>query len=439
MARSILIFWALCGIAGGAGAATPHFVFAHYMVCLPSYGETLAGFKHEIQAAQAAGIDGFALNEGTWTEDYYARRTATIFEAARQLGTGFKLFFSVDFGSGSNDVRAVNVIKDELVKKYGRHPNYFQYQGKIVLSSYMTHGLPWRRGIIEPLRREGYDIFFVPFFEAAGFESWPNSNQVAAVCAANADLVDGLFYFGASGLTGQLVKANQAFAGAVKAAGKLSMGSFSPGYWGMKQYSLLRRYYEADGGEGIEARWRALIEAQPDWVEICTWNDMDEGTYVTPVERPAVYDRELESPNRWTHKGYLEMSKHYIAWYKTGEEPPITRDELFYFYRTHSKDAVPADKSDVMCKWWEGTYADTLYTTVFLTAPAQLEVVSGAGGSTNSLPAGRSHVRTAFLPGHQKMTLRRNGQEVLAVTGPDIQPRIARQDLFPATGYAYAP
>jgi hypothetical protein len=39
-------------------------VFAHYMVCIPTYGgsSTVADYQREIRAAQEAGIDGFALN-----------------------------------------------------------------------------------------------------------------------------------------------------------------------------------------------------------------------------------------------------------------------------------------------------------------------------------------------------------------------------------------
>jgi len=444
MIAPLRIWYFVCALAlclGGANlraATPPHYVFAHYMVCLPSYGTTLDDFKQEIQAAQAAGLDGFALNEGTWTNDYYSNYTALIFQAAQELGTGFKLFFSIDFGGGSNDTYSIGVV-NAIVQQYGHHPNYFQYQGKSVLSSYSTHGLPWKDGILTPLAQAGYPVFFVPYFEMTNWESWPNTSQVAATYNLYSNVVDGMFYFGASGLTTPLTNANLAYVQASRAAGKLCMGSFSPSYWGIKQYSAKRRYYEADGGEGIEARWMALINSQPDWVEICTWNDMDEGTYVSPVASPSTANPYLGAPTRWSHNGYLELSKHFISWYKNGQEPPLTQDALYYFYRTHPLAAVPSDTNDVICQWWEGTYDDSLYTTVYLTAPAELDVVSGSGGSTNVLPAGRSHVRTPFLPGPQTMTIRRQGNVVLTVQGtPDIQAQIVNQDLLSTTGFAYA-
>src|SRR5215831_3602521 len=77
-----------------APAATPHYVFAHYMVCFATYGQSIDGYKREIQEAQAAGIDGFALNVGAWddTQAYYKTRVEMMYQAAEQLGTGFKLF-----------------------------------------------------------------------------------------------------------------------------------------------------------------------------------------------------------------------------------------------------------------------------------------------------------------------------------------------------------
>ena len=74
-------------------------------------------------------------------------------------------------------------------------------------------------------------------------------------------------------------------------------------YWGYKQYSSGRRYYESLGGEGTELQWDQLIGYSPDWVEIVTWNDFEESTYVSPVVNPGQYFSEFLSPRRNTHAG----------------------------------------------------------------------------------------------------------------------------------------
>jgi len=129
-----LLLWS----AFPATAAAPHYVFAHYMVCYATYGDfgpdtnsTIAGYKRDIQDAQAAGIDGFVLNMNAYndpTQMYYNTRVAEIYEAAEQLGTGFKLFFSVNYAGESNVVN--------MVETYAQRTNSFRYNGKLVLSAY---------------------------------------------------------------------------------------------------------------------------------------------------------------------------------------------------------------------------------------------------------------------------------------------------------------
>src|SRR5258708_4480116 len=149
-----------------ARAGSPHLVFAHYMVCFATYGDTVDGYKREIQEAQAAGIDGFALNVGAWDDSqaYYKSRVALIYNAAEQLNSGFKLFFSVDFENATNTV--------SMVETYANRTNSFRYQGKLVLSSYGHNDVPatgwtgvdWTNAIIGKLVKDGHPVFFIPHF-----------------------------------------------------------------------------------------------------------------------------------------------------------------------------------------------------------------------------------------------------------------------------------
>jgi len=420
-------------------AATPHYVFAHYMVCFSTYGQTLDGYKRDIQEAQAAGLDGFALNVGAWdaTQVYYQTNVALMYAAAEQLGTGFKLLFSVNFGGESNVV--------DMVRSYADRTNSFRYNGRIVLSAWGGNnvplagwtGLDWTNSIIGELKKEGIPIFFTPFFYSNPVNELPNYGNATELLGRYGNLLDGLFVWTAAGLPPQLAACNADYAKAVHLAGKTIMGSVCATYWGMSQYGLSRRYYEFDGGEGLALQWNAIITNQPDWVEICTWNDFNESTYISPIEDPGVYEAQLQTPRRYSHKGYLELSKRFITWYKTGQPPTIENDAVYYFYRTHPKDLVAANTNDVWVGWRTGVVADTLYTTVFLIGPAQLEINSGGNWTTNILSAGQHQLRTPFSPGPQQLTLRRNGVAVISAQGPDILATIQAYDFFTASGYAY--
>src|SRR5262249_23553321 len=144
-----------------------------------------------------------------------------------------------------------------------------------------------------------------------------------------AGILDGLFCFGVAGDLEQTIAANAQYAYVVNQAGKTSMTSVYPNYWGRGQYTLGRRYYESLVGEGIELQWDQLIGYSPDWVEIVTWNDFNESTYICPTVNFGQYLPGFLSPRRNTHAGYLELSKYYITWFKSGYQPAIDRDALF--------------------------------------------------------------------------------------------------------------
>src|SRR5215467_1123430 len=55
-------------VAGSDSIPGSHYVFAHYMVAFATYGESVEGYRREIMEAQAANIDGFALNVGAWDD-----------------------------------------------------------------------------------------------------------------------------------------------------------------------------------------------------------------------------------------------------------------------------------------------------------------------------------------------------------------------------------
>jgi hypothetical protein len=431
----------LITVSGGPDPAqtnsTPHYVFAHYMVAFATYGETVEGFKREIQEAQAANIDGFALNVGAWddVESYYKRRVALMYQAAEQLGTGFKLFFSVDFQDPTNIV--------SMVESYANRTNTFRYQGKVVLSSYGHNDVPsmgwtgmdWTNAIIGKLKQDGYPIFFIPYFFSDPVHENPTATDANQVLTNYAGILDGLFCFQAAGELEDTIAANAQYAYVVNQAGKTSMASVYPNYWGYKQYSVGRRYYESLGGEGLELQWDQLLGYAPDWVEIVTWNDFHESTYVSPVVNPGQYFGELLSPRRNTHAGYLEFCKYYITWFKSGYAPSIDRDALFYFYRIQPKSLVITN--DIPVTWISSYVQDELFLTTMLKSPAKLVVNSGGVQTEYDQTPGISHIRVPFQPGAQVFQLWRNGNELGQINAAQITTSLTNYNFFPTSGFAY--
>jgi glucan endo-1,3-alpha-glucosidase len=438
---SLLLAAGLAPAATGAETAAQkrHYVFAHYMVCFAARGERVEDYKREIRQAQAAGIDGFALNCGAWhDEPHYPRRVKAIYQAAQELGTDFKLFFSVDFaGLDRHPPGEFESYVLDMVKPYGHHPSQLRVDERIVVSTFAgEQGVDWRNRILAPLKAAGYDMYLVPFFyPRPRVTELPDEAAVRQHYRKWADLVDGMFYFGAAGTAPQLAASNAAYAKVLREAGKTCMCSFTPMYWGAAQPD--RRYYETCGGEGVELQWKSIIEHQPDWVEIVTWNDFSE-SYICPVASSAGSDERFVPAwlrSRSSHASYLELSRYYIEWFKTGRQPPL-KDALFWFFRLHPKDAV-AEK-DRPVKSLHGDVQDLLYVTAMTTAPAELRITSGGTKSVHPLGSGIQHVRIPFSCGAQHFSVYREGKSVLSGNGDAIVDRIERYDFFPTSGFAYA-
>src|SRR5450755_1448258 len=88
----------------------------------------------------------------------------------------------------------------------------------------------------------------------------------------------------------------------------------------------------------------AINVTHPEWVEIITWNDFIEGTYVSPIDDPAKYPgandlgasiAPADAQHFFhSHRGVTGLLPYFIAWYKTGRQPTLHNDTLFWAYRT---------------------------------------------------------------------------------------------------------
>ena len=121
------------GSPTGTSSTAPKLVFAHYMVCNRDYGGSVAGYERDIQEAQAAGINGFALNCGSWNGGNYKGDAGSLFQAAKAVSPdgSFKLFFSADM-TGLSYAEVV-----QMMTAYAKHPNYWcvmQTTGKTIVS-----------------------------------------------------------------------------------------------------------------------------------------------------------------------------------------------------------------------------------------------------------------------------------------------------------------
>jgi hypothetical protein len=287
-------------------------------------------------------------------------------------------------------------------------------------------------------------IFLVPSFFWGG--ELPDTSAIQTQMPPYQSVIDGFFYWGIAGVPGlgqapDQLPSSHAYASALHAAGKLYMAPICFQFWGANH----GRYYEYSGYRGMHAMWMdAITTTHPEWVEIVTWNDFIEGTYVSPIDDPAGYPGandlgdSVAPPSTLhffpSHRGATELLAYYIAWYKTDREPPIHDDTVYWAYRTQPLTTSVSRSPSLQI---HGPAADKVYVAANLTAPATLRVSFGAEVKSIALQAGSSEVELPFIAGFiPHFELQRGGRTIASADGDDmISAHPQYPDLYYSSGW----
>jgi glucan endo-1,3-alpha-glucosidase len=298
-----------------------------------------------------------------------------------------------------------------MLAEFGKSPNYLVVDGRPVISTY-SGTRQWGSALVEKLAEGGVRPFFVPNYQYLSSFPWarnysmPSADFLDRLYREDPEL-DGYFFFGPdlgykSPPTYGRIVAEQS-----KLAGKVAMTGISPFYRGLRGNF---RVFESGGFEGMAAQWTAAIESGADWVEIVTWNDWGEATYVAPYGGP----REQDLWNyHWgpllSHEGFLDASDYFIEWFKSAKPPKIERDRIFYFYRLHAKTtegiASPDSGEQGRPRGWQDL-DDRLYITAFLTRPLTVDATIGDRHASASLDSGVTHRRFDIGEGAVSLSVR---------------------------------
>ncbi|KAG8687688.1 hypothetical protein FRC08_011849 [Ceratobasidium sp. 394] len=434
------------------------FVVAHHMVG-NTFPYTYDTWMDDVKLASANGIDAFALNVGSdaWQKD----RVDDAFNAARDSGTGFKMFMSFDMSvnpcATSNDAAALR----EYITKYANHPAQFRFDGKVFASTFAgetcTFGATsteegWKQQFADQLTGE-YATTFVPsfFMDPARFKSfqamdgafnwnggWPtqisaaklsetisflNSNPsnpaaapipVPASLAPISNVVSSLAAPSLSKRNDISSKLAAALAGSINldsdktitanlgasGAGKVYMSSVSP--WFFTHYgpdSFNKNWIFRSDDWLYNTRWDQLIQARNgiDIVQIISWNDYGESHYIGPIQGAQ------PNSNAWVdgfdHQAWLQMTSYYATAFKTGKYPAITKDQVFLSARPHPAKADASNDPVGKPRDFELT-EDNLWAVVFATAPGKVTLSADpAKPQTFDVPAGVSKLQIPLVPG----------------------------------------
>lgn len=356
----------------------------------------------DIRWAQAIGVDAFLLNVATDMRNPWAWPAYTRFlQAAAKLGTGFKIAPNIDCVSPGRGRGMAETILTRL-KEAGElsSPSQLRVGGRFVVGSFYANncGVPYWTEFKAAMKAGGLDPFLVCVMLGGAYraefdgvcDAWSDWGRRDPWSAAGSDYA-------------------RRYAGA---KGEPIMAAISHGDIRYKKDGNIA--YEQKGSQTLRINWEQAIATGAHWAQLNTWNDIGEHAafYPNTAQQFAVYD----------------LTAYYIAWFKTGAPPPITRDAVYYFHRVARVPPAPQLRF--------GSWANEVEAVAFLTAPATVEIVTDEGVTRGDFPAGM-HVLSAPLPAAGKPRLRivRGGATVAEVTSAyAVGPMPPRNDVVYRSG-----
>ncbi|KAL2643978.1 hypothetical protein R1flu_011565 [Riccia fluitans] len=415
-------------------------VFAHYLIYAP---DSVATYKAEIQLAQSKGIDAFALNTNVYRKNLFDQ----MYQAAQELGTGFKIFVSADIHADGNGRLSPADVSD-MMTSYRTHPNQLMYNGKSFFTSWLGNDdsywsfygysnsvAAWQDIFNQAGGKSLY--FFIPFFPTDG-----SYNGVTGVLNTFGTLVDG--YYGWDTSAWNYINNNFDTPGtspgdatslqACVDAGKTYMASVSAWFFknlGGQQCcpsttpSCSPSSSDQSGcpcqvkgnyqGSGLWLQhWTQIINNPPPLVEIVSWNDWIEGHYVSPNLSVGAASSGVDVAG-FPHDAYLDLGKHYIDWYKTGTEPAPSQDSVYLFYYTQSSSVSISGQCSIL---HQEKLTDAVYAVIKLSPGPAATITINSGGHTTmgNATQGINVIGMGFFEGTQSVTFVR-GSVTYTLTG----------------------
>lgn len=366
----------------------------------------------DIRWADAIGIDAFLYNIITIDrKSPFWKLFFDMLEAAGRVGGKFRVVPNLDAPLLLE--RPVAEVAAAIVSASG-HPMLLRREtGQLVLGAFQPEAWPVERwnSLFALLEREKIGIEFMPIFlnvRSAQDGHWSKSTTVGEW---SGNFADGVGYVAEA-------------AAIVRRHGKKWCAPVCPqdvrpkgGVFGEAANSRLFR----DG-------WMAAINGHADAVQLITWNDYSESSAVRP--------------STLIQYSFYDLAAFYIAWFKTGRAPPVTKDVLYYFHRVQPTDGAGLGMSQArpFALQWGREPVNDVELLAFLIADGELQIEIGGELHRLAAKAGVTSMRVPLAPGRPVFRLRRDDRTAIEFVSADtIGDRAEFQDLVYRGGSSTRP
>ncbi|MCJ1372979.1 hypothetical protein MMC20_004205 [Loxospora ochrophaea] len=371
-------------------------VFAHYILAnRPPNGS----YENDFRLAQNAGIDAFAVMYGGINSNFAQLQSylANIYVAAQN--TDFKIFISIDTTS-VND--SISVVK--LLNTFSSHPAQLLVDNKIAFSSFSTTPPSWN------WQTDILDRVFTPVYFIPGSTS-TNATSLFSLPSASAILSWPQTSLDAS----TQESLDSAFASQRNASSIKWTAGISP--WLFERLNAAQNTANAQDDAIFIDRWIRLLKLQPDSIDIVSWNDWSDSSYIGPADTAnsvsAAYWDTLD------HSAFLSMARVFIKAFKARQMTVMVErgdEDVFFFYRLQPSSVNGAlDNLPLPLDW--NALKDDVYVVPFLNSSAEIELTSGVTRTHINGTVGVSKRGVSWGLGAQKLTAGRNGKAFLLKNG----------------------
>jgi hypothetical protein len=356
----------------------------------------LLNVQKEVRMAIARGITGFTIDIMSVKEATDAdSHLHLLLSAAQAVDPRFKIVVMPDMGAFKGDTAGADGVVQVVASVASSPAAYRLGDGRLVVTAFNAGANPpqWWQSVISQLKSRGINIAFVPTFlgwggQASAFSAI--SHGFGDWGTATADVSDGM--------KGDPAAAHTNY-------GKIYMMPVDPQQYRPKG----SQYWEAGNSATFRNAWMSAINGDADWVQLVTWSDFSESSQIEPYT-----DATLQ---RTIGTGFYDLNAYYATWFLLGNQPSITHDVLYYFYRREPTNAASPAQS-MPNHIMNSKPEDSIELLAFLTAPGVLKISIGGQNYVQSAPAGITSFKVKTQPGFPVFSVSRNGSEVFSFQGP---------------------
>lgn len=364
----------------------------------PEKNWLLKDMELEVKRGSDLGMNGFIcdiVNESdiNWT------RVKTLLEAAHKVDPGFKIMLMAGMPALFRESKTVKKVQTperlaEILLTLAKYPAVYRLQdGRLVISAFRGNDKPpeWWNQVFKIMKQKGENVAFVPLIQPW----WDKEKKWLEEAKKFAPICYGLGTWGPR-TAGEATRWEK-FPECVHQFTKICF--FPVGAQDFRAKSGI--FWEAANTLSYRSYWQSAIKGGADWVQIITWNDYSEATEI--------------APSSGTQHSLYDLTAYYVTWFKTGKQPAIKRDVLYYSHRIHSVHAKPdpSKQPKLFKAVTQEPLRDEIEVLCFAKAPGEVTIKSGEKIYTQKVKNGFNEIRVPLHDGTPEFTLSRDGKQII--------------------------